>query len=268
VPARGYDFFASVPANFASLGSWGTTSAPTGLESSTQGGQGEGQGGGGSSGFEEDVGGFSLFAYHATDIGQGGLLPLGLTVDTLNWLWQTYGSPLYHPFTLKAGPQSSPSQGATKEDGNFAALVIDGPGASTYEWDMVNGASSTVYVGETLYTQTGNLAGPTDQAMAERQANYANGDPQLAVVPVIQAPSGLTGHCAVTVVGFAAVRLLGYSASSQGNPGAITAELVGAFLPGGTRQTPSIDTGVFGGSPFLLSPQTPTDPVVATLGAS
>ena len=62
-------------------------------------------------------------------------------------------------FTLKSGPPSD--DGGTGLPGNFYAVEILGPGADLYKQAIESCAARTLGPGDTLWTQTGNIAGPT-----------------------------------------------------------------------------------------------------------
>lgn len=244
--ANGYTFFSSLPPDWSEPGAWGTAGSPVGSTGDSGSTQGENtdtdQGNDGAASQADSATAASqppvAYTYNPYDVGQAGLLPFDVTQTTAT------GTPLGQTITLKvtAGQAS---------DGNFGCVRIDGPGAAVYERDLIYGASTPVAVGDVLTTQPGNVVGPTIAALQARFANYGNGDPQLAVVPVVTY-SSLNGASQVTVVGFAAVVLQAY-AGGHGNAGAtVTAAFVGAFLPSGDASLPAVDTGVFGGKTYLI----------------
>ena len=51
------------------------------------------------------------------------------------------------------------------DTGNFGILALDGPGARTYKETLLNGYSEELAVGDIVDTQTGNIAGPTKEAV-------------------------------------------------------------------------------------------------------
>lgn len=51
------------------------------------------------------------------------------------------------------------------DTGNFGILALDGPGARTYKETLLNGSSQEISVGDIVNTQTGNIAGPTKEAV-------------------------------------------------------------------------------------------------------
>lgn len=126
-----------------------------------------------------------------------GLVPLGVVEG--NYVpGQTY--------ELKAGA----GQGTT---GNYGAVWFgDGsPGADTYRADLENGCPEVIHLGEQLWTEPGDMVGPTDQGLEWRLEEAGGEDPldrlnpRLLLVPVITPPA--TGRSEVTVVGFAAFLL-------------------------------------------------------------
>lgn len=100
--------------------------------------------------------------------------------------------------------------------GNFGPVQYgDASGASTYEQQLASGSSMVVNVGDVLWTQPGDMVGPTDQGLETRLQDAAGsggcqeaenvGDlssPCLLWVPVVTPPTG--GETQVTVLAFAA----------------------------------------------------------------
>ena len=123
--------------------------------------------------------------------------------------------------TLKYNPLGN-------QGGNFGPLAIDAPGANPYRTAVVHGASTRIYVGELVDTETGNVAGPTKQGLDEMFGgdHTAFSDavemldsglmviktpdcPRIALIPLIHAlPEG--GKIAVEIVGFACVFIVDY----------------------------------------------------------
>lgn len=62
--------------------------------------------------------------------------------------------------------------------GNFGVMALGGPGASTYEDNLLHGYKNELRVGQTVDTQTGNIAGKTRTAVQSRidQCPYMPGD--------------------------------------------------------------------------------------------
>lgn len=91
--------------------------------------------------------------------------------------------------------------------GNFLGLGIDGPGGSIYRESIVYGADTQLSVGDVIPTQTGNMIGPTKQAIADRLAR----GPEYAdiVVPLIAKSEwdAATGHSHVTIIGFVSAHI-------------------------------------------------------------
>lgn len=77
--------------------------------------------------------------------------------------------------------------------GNFQALALGHNGASTYEYNLRNGYSGLISVGEWLTTETGNMAGPTRRAIqaridADPDATWdrvARGSSRVVLVPIL-----------------------------------------------------------------------------------
>lgn len=78
--------------------------------------------------------------------------------------WNPDGTPRFkqnQPCTIKFGAGSN-------SGGDFGALAIDGPGAAEYRDDIKHGSSRVVKRGDLLEPQTGNMSGPTKQAVEYR----------------------------------------------------------------------------------------------------
>ena len=112
--------------------------------------------------------------------------------------------------------------------GNYQPLGIDGPGASEYRHDIIYGASTPLYVGDEIDTQTGNVVGPTRQGAETRVYDFDNfamddffaladyidpdnealgytlidPDSQFIIVPIIDGLGEAHGHSEVTIVAF------------------------------------------------------------------
>lgn len=104
--------------------------------------------------------------------------------------------------TLKYGSPDSP--------GNFGALALAGKGSRNYKYNLINGFSEVVKLGETLVTEPGNMNGPTD-GIDERLGRCTNGCtydnfepncPKILVIPTHR--DDLKGRDSITVSGFAA----------------------------------------------------------------
>ncbi len=123
---------------------------------------------------------------------------LGVAPLTIKEQPFTYGQLV----TLKYGSPDSP--------GNFGALALAGRGSRNYKYNLINGFSHVVKVGETLDTEPGNMTGPTE-GIDERldrctnnctYDNFEPGCPQILVIPTHG--DDLQGRDQITVSGFAA----------------------------------------------------------------
>ncbi|WP_281884278.1 pilus assembly protein TadG-related protein [Paenibacillus sp. YYML68] len=78
------------------------------------------------------------------------------------------------------------------EAGYFGILALGGPGASTYESNLMHGYPSEIKVGDIIDTQTGNIAGKTRAAVKYRidsdpypPGDYSHRDsPRVILIPV------------------------------------------------------------------------------------
>lgn len=63
---------------------------------------------------------------------------------------------------LEYGQLCTIKYGSPDTSGNFGALALGGTGASTYRDNLINGFEQPVSIGDSLLTEPGNMAGPTD----------------------------------------------------------------------------------------------------------
>mgnify|MGYP005840617845 CR=1 FL=1 len=160
-----------------------------------------------------------------------GAVPLGIPEQTF-----TYNQ-LYE---LKYG-------GGAGEGGNYGALDFGGP-SSLYEDRLKEGYQEWLEVGNTLYTLPGVHSGDTERGIEYRgsgheSCTYASHEkdcPRLVMVPVVRAEGDLAGRTPVTIVGFAAFFLDGFT--SHGNESWIR----GYFVKELTSAAQAIDGPDFG----------------------
>jgi Flp pilus assembly protein TadG len=96
--------------------------------------------------------------------------------------------------------------------GYFGILALGGPGAKTYEDNLMHGYSNEINVGDIIDTQTGNIAGDTRDAVQYRidSSPYVTGDtshpddPRIILIPVYK-PYNFTSNQMkqIQVTGFA-----------------------------------------------------------------
>ncbi|RPF53962.1 Tad domain-containing protein [Aquisalibacillus elongatus] len=74
------------------------------------------------------------------------------------------------------------------EAGNFGVLALDGPGSKTYKETLISGFDEMLEVGNVIDTQTGNIAGPTEEAtdilVNSCDDMYERDCPRVLLVPV------------------------------------------------------------------------------------
>lgn len=133
-------------------------------------------------------------------------------------------------YQLKYGAGDKPAQG-----GNYGALALGGNGASRYRDNIKFGYTGQIHIDDTLTTEPGNMAGPTDQGVTYRKSLCTHGCsfstqieancPRVVVTPVIdKIPDG--GRGTTKVVGFAAFFLEGdQDSASKGQK-----DVIGRFL--------------------------------------
>lgn len=108
------------------------------------------------------------------------------------------------------------SSSGGQHHGNFGALRLGGNGADNYRNNVKNGYHGILKIGDRVYTEPGNMSGPTYDGVKYRlnlaewhapdQWNYNNS--RIVVVPVIDSLN-VSGTDQVTIVGFAAFYLEG-----------------------------------------------------------
>lgn len=103
------------------------------------------------------------------------------------------------------------------DTGNFGVLALSGPGAQTYENNLLYGYSEEIKVGDIIDTQTGNIAGKTRSVVNERVSGcpYSGEDlenhllehrdcPRVLLIPVYRPYDHTTNQLKqVEIVGFA-----------------------------------------------------------------
>ncbi len=103
------------------------------------------------------------------------------------------------------------------EVGNFGPVVFDAPGANRYRTHFRDGYDGVIYIGDILDTETGNMAGPTSQALQTRLTGPTFDEwvamgmprdvPRLVYVPVLEQIEPIQGKSRMIVVSFAAFYL-------------------------------------------------------------
>lgn len=156
-------------------------------------------------------------------IGCSGVIPVGVP-----WSDFEFGK----TYELKSDAHSG-----QKYQGNFGVLALGGTGANTYLNNLKYGYQGMLRVGDRVYTEPGNMAGPTHQGIEYRlsQAPDVPGQPwyentaRIAVVPVIDSLD-VNGRSLVTIVGFAAFYL--EDVEAQGNRAVIRGRFVEHLIDG------------------------------------
>lgn len=181
-----------------------------------------------------------------------GLMPLGLSCPGGSSSGQCSGYSVGQTYTLKK------DQSQTSLSGNWGALALGGNGANVYQQNIELGYTGSIATGDSVTTETGDIVGPTGQAIGNRvtlgatvdptiaagsapasgaaRSSYEY-DPRLVVIPMVDykgsAKSG--GKTTVPVVQFAQMWLLGAS----GNNATVTAVFMGIATDSSTSSTAS-----------------------------
>ena len=141
--------------------------------------------------------------------GARNIIPLGFDPPTTPTQYQMY--------TFKNG-QIGP--------GNWGALALGASGAATYSTNLQNGYQGTVNIGDWVSTETGQMTGPTSQAVNARMSagvaadpsiaagqtinsstSYNLSDPRVVEVPIVNWVN-INGKSQVQVLGFAMMWLV------------------------------------------------------------
>lgn len=115
--------------------------------------------------------------------------------------------------------------------GNYGALALGGNGASVYKDNLLYGFKTTLNVGDSVYTETGNISGATQQAIesiisldsSSTYTTFQKGSPRFIVIPIVNTLD-LNGKKPITIVGFA-----GFFLEGTQNDGGHTS-VVGRFI--------------------------------------
>lgn len=147
------------------------------------------------------------------------------------------------------------------EVGNFGPVVFDAPGANKYRDYLTNGYDGVINIGDILDTETGNMAGPTNQAMNTRlvdpefdewvEMGMPRNVPRLVYVPVVEQIEPIQGKSRVIVVSFAAF----YLEDPQGDYD-ISGRFVEYVMPSDFYSETPPDTGFYLETYRLVPPQT------------
>jgi len=121
--------------------------------------------------------------------------------------------------------------------GNFGALALGGSGANNYRSNLKYGYQGVLRIGDRVYTEPGNMAGPTRDGVRYRldQAGDGSGlkwyehDARIAIVPVVDSID-VKGRDLVTIVGFAAFYL--EDVEAQGNQATIKGRFIRHLIDG------------------------------------
>jgi Flp pilus assembly protein TadG len=176
-----------------------------------------------------------------------GLVPIGLQYNTPLTTYQTV--------TLKLAP----AQGSVGP-GNWEPLAMGytpnaDPGGANYKANLENGYDSTINIGDQIYTETGNLVGPTQQGINYRLSqgsttdsggtatNHTLNDPRVIEIPLVNF-SDINGSSQVPVMGFAELWI-----SSVDGAGNITAEFINQVS---AQNTPSSSAPQYGAFSVVL----------------
>jgi Flp pilus assembly protein TadG len=148
----------------------------------------------------------------------------------------------------------------TSSGGDFGALALDNTGGSTYRDNIIYGSHSSFKIGDQLEAQTGNMQGPTSQAISDLFAQPApstcagnardqvlktNPDgsvsiregcedsPRIIIIPVV---NQINNPSKSTLLGFAFMYLTG--ANTTGGAAQVSGEFVkfATEIPGGIYQ--------------------------------
>lgn len=164
-----------------------------------------------------------------------GVVPLGVVKQDF-----VFGT----TYTLKVG-------GGDGMTGNYGALALGGKGGSNYRDNLLHGYDGQIHAGDWLYTETGNMAGPTKDGINYRVAQdpYATYDtvrsdsPRVIVLPVLDS-FDVNGRGEVLVVGFATFFLEG--ATGSGTQCSVQGKFLRKYVPDGETSASGTGYGLYG----------------------
>jgi len=164
-----------------------------------------------------------------------GVVPLGVVKQDF-----VYGT----TYTLKVG-------GGDGTTGNYGALALGGKGGRNYRDNLLYGYDSRINAGDWLYTETGNMAGPTKDGVNYRveQDPYATYDTvqsnsvRIIVLPVLDS-FDVNGRGEVLVVGFASFFLEG--ATGSGTQCTVQGKFMRTYVPEGETSDSGTGYGLYG----------------------
>jgi hypothetical protein len=155
--------------------------------------------------------------------GVSGVIPVGVP-------WQDFE--FGQSVILKYDPHSGGSQ-----QGNFGALALGGTGANNYRNNLKYGYQGVLRVGDQVYTEPGNMAGPTRDGVKYRLQQAGDGaglkwyehNARVAIVPIVDC-FDVKGRDLVTIVGFAAFYL--EDVEAKGNDATIRGRFIRLVIDG------------------------------------
>lgn len=135
--------------------------------------------------------------------------------------------------------------------GEFGALSLGGSGANCYRDNLKDGYKDVLQVGDVVPTESGNMSGPTQEAIADRFArcdsgcsfdNFTRGCPRVITIPIYEL---VAEHKVdeVRIVGFAAFWLENIPGS--GNESVIEGRFI-ETVTAGTVDPSAEDYGLYG----------------------
>ncbi|MDD5089545.1 MAG: Tad domain-containing protein [Candidatus Wallbacteria bacterium] len=198
---------------------------------------------------------FDLAVYSPNRYSGPDLVPWGVEPINNN-LSYPFGFTLGDTYVLKygSGAWSGSPDKPYQHQGNWGALALGGNGANEYRDNIKFGESnpdhSLYYAGKQVYTEPGNMVGPTFQGVEYRIDN----DKLYVTVPVVDSLD-VNGRKLVTILGFLYFKLTGLENDNHGNTshGWVYGELV-EKVPADklqfTVEDPDVTTLVEAGLPF------------------
>ncbi len=135
-------------------------------------------------------------------------------------------------YILKYSPKST-----GQHRGNFGALSLGGNGANNYRNNIKYGYQGVLQVGDLVYTEPGNMSGPTYDGVKYRlnlakdypAEAWDSDNPRIIIVPVVDSLA-VSGKALVTIVGFAAFYL--ESCDGHGNESTVSGRFIRHIVDG------------------------------------
>lgn len=130
----------------------------------------------------------------------------------------TVGSTYVLKYSIRKGKDGD---GIDVGPGNFGAIKInrksDGKfesGASVYKETIIKGSKSKLSIGDIIYSETGNMVGPTEEGINTFVSNLEEDEKPIVIIPLVDTLD-INGTKPITITGFAAFEIENIETSKE-----------------------------------------------------